>query len=113
MQITRQRVRPEVKINTAEVCPTCNGTGKINPSILLVDEIDRDLSFIIQSRPKSKLKLEVHPYIEAFLKKGILSHQMQWFQSYFKWVRIHSNSDYHLTEYRFYDGNEDEIRLNN
>ena len=26
MQITRQRVRPEVKINTSEVCPTCNGT---------------------------------------------------------------------------------------
>ncbi len=113
MQITRQRVRPEVKINTAEVCPTCNGTGKINPSILLVDEIDRDLSFIIQSRPKSKLRLEVHPYIEAFLKRGLPSHQMKWFQTYFKWVRIHPNSDYHLTEYRFYDGNEDEIRLNN
>ena len=25
MQITRQRVRPEVKINTAETCPSCKG----------------------------------------------------------------------------------------
>ena len=58
MQITRQRVRPEVKINTAEVCPSCNGTGKINPSILLVDDIQRDLDFILQSRPNSKIQLK-------------------------------------------------------
>ena len=53
MQITRQRARPEVKINTAEVCPTCSGTGKMNPSILLTDDIERDIKFILQSRPKS------------------------------------------------------------
>lgn len=112
MQITRQRVRPEVKINTAEVCPTCKGTGKINASILLIDDIERDLNFIIQSRPKSKLKLEVHPYIAAYLKRGLPSKQMQWFTEHLKWVRIQSNADNHLTEYRFYDSNEDEIRLN-
>ena len=51
MQITRQRVRPEVKINTAETCPSCKGTGKLNPTILLIDDIERDLEFIVQSRP--------------------------------------------------------------
>ncbi len=112
MQITRQRVRPEVKINTAEVCPTCNGTGKINASILIADEIERDLNFIVQSRPKSKVKLLVHPFIEAYLKKGWPSHQMKWYMSFYKWVRIHSNTDYHLTKYRFFDENDDEIRLN-
>ena len=112
MQITRQRARPEVKINTAEVCPTCNGTGKINASILVIDEIERDLNFIIQSRPKSKIKLEVHPYVEAFLKRGLPNTQLRWFREHFKWVRIQPNSDYHLTQYRFFDGNEDEIRLN-
>lgn len=112
MQITRQRARPEVKINTAEVCPTCKGTGKINASILVIDEIERDLNFIIQSRPKSKLKLEVHPYIEAFLKRGLPNTQLRWFREHFKWVRIQSNTDYHLTQYRFFDGNQDEIRLN-
>lgn len=112
MQITRQRVRPEVKINTAEVCPTCNGTGKINASILLSDEINRDLNFIMQSRPKSKLKLIVHPFVAAYLKNGFMSKQMQWFMQYYKWIRIQENSDYHLTKYHFFDNNEDEIRLN-
>lgn len=112
MQITRQRVRPEVKINTAEVCPTCNGTGKINASILLTDEIDRDLNFISQSRPKSKLKLRVHPYVAAYLKQGLPNRQMKWYMQHFKWVHIVPDSEYSLTKYRFFDDNDDEIRLN-
>ncbi len=111
MQITRQRVRPEVKINTAEVCPACNGTGKINPSILLTDDIQRDLQFILQSRPNSTLNLMVHPYVQAFLKKGLPSMQMRWYMKHFKWIKIQAKSDYQLNEYRFFDGNLDEIRL--
>lgn len=112
MQITRQRVRPEVKINTAEVCPTCNGTGKINASILVTDEIERDLMFIFQSRPKAKIKLYVHPYLEAFFKKGIPNKQMRWYWKYQKWVKILPDNDFSMLEYRFFDENEDEIRLN-
>lgn len=112
MQITRERARPEVMVNTAEMCPSCNGTGQINPTILLTDDVERDLEFIMQSRPKMPLHLRVHPYVEAYLKKGLPSRQMKWFMRYNKWVRIIPNADYHLTEYRYFDGNEDEIRLN-
>lgn len=112
MQITRQRVRPELKINTAEICPSCKGTGKINPTILLTDEVERDLSFIHQSRPKSPLSLHLHPYLAAFIKRGLPSMQMRWYFKYHKWVRIKEVSDFSMTEYKFYDENEDEIRLN-
>lgn len=112
MQITRERARPEVMVDTAEVCPTCGGTGKVNATILLTDDIERDLEFIMQSRPKSPLVLRVHPYLEAYLKKGLPSRQMRWFLKYNKWIRIMPNADYQLTDYRFYDGNDDEIRLN-
>lgn len=112
MQITRQRVRPEVKINTAEICPTCTGTGKVNPTILLTDEIERDLEFILQSRPNSKLKLHVHPYIEAYLKKGLPNSQMRWYMKHYKWIKVFSDNDYHLSQYTFFDSNDDEIRLN-
>lgn len=112
MQITRERARPEVMVNTAEMCPTCNGTGQVNATILMTDDVERDLEFIMQSRPKSPLQLRVHPFLEAFLKRGFPSRQMRWFMRYNKWVRVSPNSDYHLTEYRFFDGNDDEIRLN-
>ena len=39
IELTRQRVRPETEIKTAEVCPSCNGTGEVQASILIIDEI--------------------------------------------------------------------------
>lgn len=112
MQITRERARPEVAVDTAEVCPTCGGTGKVNATILLTDDIERDLEFIMQSRPRSPLVLRVHPYLEAYLRKGMANRQIRWFMKYNRWIRILPNADYQLTDYRFFDGNEDEIRLN-
>jgi ribonuclease G len=112
MQITRERARPEVAVNTAEMCPSCGGTGKINPTILLTDDIERDLEFIMQSRTKAPLYLRVHPYLEAYLKKGWPSRQMRWFMKYNKWIRVLPNGDYPLTDYKFFEGDGDEIRLN-
>jgi ribonuclease G len=112
MQITRQRVRPEVAINTAEVCPSCSGSGKISASSLLIDDIERDLNFILQTGNKSKITLSLHPFIYAFLKKGFPSRQMRWWMEHYKWIKLKENANYHLSEYRFFDDNEDEIRLN-
>ena len=112
LQITRERARPEVMVDTAEVCPTCSGTGKVNATILLTDDIERDLEFIMQSRPKSKLYLQVHPYLEAYIRRGLPSLQMRWWMRYHKWIRVRANADFPLSDYRFFDANEDEIRLN-
>lgn len=112
MQITRQRVREEVKIDTSETCPTCLGTGKAKPTVLVVDDIIRDLEHIISTRPKSKIKLEVHPFIFAFLKKGVPNEQWRWYMKYKKWINIKQNNDFQLLEYKFYDGLDDEVRLN-
>lgn len=114
MQITRERTRPEIILNTSEDCPTCNGTGKINPTILLTDEIERDMQFILQSRPKSDIQLLVHPYVEAYLKKGwwFKSIRWKWFFTYNKWIKITADADFHINQYRFFDTTGDEIRMN-
>jgi ribonuclease G len=111
MQITRQRVRPEVKITTAEKCPTCNGTGKINATILLTDDIERDLNFIMEARPKAKLKLKVHPYVAAYLKRGLPSLQMKWYMRHYRWLEVQADNDFPVTAYKFYDSQDDEIKL--
>ena len=111
MQITRQRVRPEVKITTAEKCPTCNGTGKVNATILLTDDIERDLNFIMEARPKAKIKLKVHPFIGAYLKRGMPSTQMKWYMKYYRWLPIEQDNDLPITTYKFYDGDGEEIKL--
>jgi ribonuclease G len=112
MQITRQRVRPEVNISTSEACPTCKGTGKVNATILLEDEVERDLNFILQSRPEAKLTLIAHPFVVAYLKKGFFrSIQVKWWREHQRWVKIVEDKDYAFNTYKFFDVNDDEIRL--
>jgi len=112
MQITRERVRPQVTIATAETCPTCNGTGKINATILVTDDINRDLDFIMRSQRPSKLTLIVHPFLHAYLRKGFFWQQITWWREHRRWVRIKADSNYPLVEYKFFDENNEEIRLN-
>ncbi len=111
MQITRQRVRPEENIETAENCPTCKGTGKIVPTILFADELDNKVKYILKDLNKKKLLLKLHPYISAYLTKGTKSIRNKWFLKYFKWVKIEENSSFSFLEYHFYDENMEEIIL--
>jgi ribonuclease G len=111
MQITRERVRPAIAISTAENCPVCDGSGKINPSILLIDNIKRDLEFVIKSQSPDKISITVHPFIYAYFKKGIWNLLMQWRKEFGKWLHLYQDNSYHMMQYKFYDDNEEEIRL--
>ena len=111
MQITRERVRQAVEISTAEVCPTCKGGGKVKATILVIDEIENNLSYMLHELDYQNLKLEVHPFVDAYLKKGIISRQWKWFWKHKKWVTIVINSNFSLMQYRFFDAQSDEIKL--
>ena len=111
VQITRQRVRPEMEIKTSEKCPCCNGTGETAATVLLVDEIENNLRYIFQQLNQKKITLHAHPFIEAYLTKGFYSVQRKWFMKYKKWVNIKKSTDYQLLEYRFFDNRGEEINL--
>lgn len=111
MQITRQRVRPEESIETAESCPTCNGSGKIVPAILFADELDGKVKYILKDLNKKKLLLKVHPYVAAYLTKGFKSFKNKWLFEYLKRVRVEANNSFSFLEYHFFDENSEEIIL--
>lgn len=111
VEITRQRVRPETDINTSETCPTCNGTGEVQASILFAEEIEMNLNFLLGDKKEKKVSLLVHPYLEAFFKKGLISKQWKWFFKYKKWVDVRGVTAYHLLEYNFLDKDNNEIAL--
>ena len=112
MQITRQRMKPEMNINTQEVCPSCNGTGKISSTLLLEDEIEKNLSYLITHK-HGNLTLVVNPIIYAYLTKGFLWTKKisQWRTKFKQKINILSNTNYHLTEFRFFDQHEEEIKI--
>ena len=78
MQITRQRVRPEMTIVTNEKCPSCQGTGETKPTILFTDELERGLSFIVDKIKTRILILNVHPFVASYLKKGLIPVYRKW-----------------------------------
>jgi len=112
IQITRQRVKPELKINTMEACPSCNGSGKIEPAELLPDEIERSLKFIIETYPNASISLRVNPLLYTYFKKGFITPQMKWYMNYKKWIKLTSDPELHITQYKFMNKFNDEIRLN-
>jgi ribonuclease G len=111
IEITRQRVRPETDINTSEMCPTCNGTGEVQASILYAEEIESNLNYLLLDRKEAHVSLLVHPYLEAYFKKGIISRQVKWFFKYKKWITVRGVTAHHLLQYSFVNKINEEIAL--
>jgi ribonuclease G len=110
-QVTRQRMRPEVNINTSETCPVCNGTGKISSTLLLEDEMEKRLHYLATHGHKS-LTLTVHPIVYSFLTKGWFSSIIKkWKRKYRIHLKAQKNTNYQLIEFRFFNEHEEEIKF--
>lgn len=111
IQITRQRVRPETNIEVFEKCPVCGGSGKITPSIFLIEKIEDNIKYLILNQNEKHLKLIVHPFIYSFLTKGIFSYKTKWFFKFKKRIKLKENNSYHFLEYNFFNKKDDEIKI--
>ncbi len=101
IQITRQRVRPEMNIKTREEDPN-QGEGEIEAPIVLVQKMTEDLKRLFKKDYK-KMTLHTHPFIAAFLTKGFPSVRTKWFMKHKKWVNIQPRDAYTYLEYHFLD----------
>ncbi len=103
MQITRQRIKPTKNISTIEKCPSCKGSGQIEASILIIDEIYNKLSFILKEKKYYSISIHVHPYIKSYLSNGFLSIRLKWIFKFKVFIYIKSFFKYHINEYYIYD----------
>ena len=109
MQITRQRVRPVAMENVSDVCPTCNGTGKIEPTVLLDKKIENQISFLTQDRGQKFIKLVVSPYVAAFLRKGLLSLRRRWEWKYKVRLEIAEDQSVGIVEVHYHDKKDNDL----
>ncbi len=111
VQITRQRVRPEMNVVTAEKCPTCGGSGEIQASILLTDQIENHVKYIVRELNMKRITLCVHPYLEAFLTRGWRSIRGKWNSKYGGKLQVKAVNAYGFLEYHFFNIDEEEIKI--
>lgn len=111
MQITRQRVRPAMAVNVEETCPTCAGTGKIKSSLLFTDALESKINTLVNKLHIKRFTLHVHPFVAAFLSKGLIPIRRQWQFRYGFGVKVISNQQLAFLQYKFYDKAGEEISM--
>ena len=109
VQITRQRVRPEMDIKTAEEIPVDEETTtEVNATILLVDEIANNLRFLLKEKDPSINHVKVHPFIHAYFK--LHRYQWKWLVEFNKWIKLEPRTAYPLMKYKFINKKNEEVR---
>jgi ribonuclease G len=99
VQITRQRVRPEMNIDTREDCPMCIGNGKIDSSLLLIDTIENKIKNLIDKSDNGKIRISTHPFIASHINKGIFSKGVRWSLKFKRIIQIVPDERLHLLQY--------------
>ena len=110
MQITRQRVRAVLDIETMETCPSCFGNGMVQPSLLFTDRLREKIDYVVNDLKIPEFTMYVHPYVDAYIKKGLLtSIYKKWRGEFGRKFKIVPNQALAYLEYRIYDKNRKEI----
>ncbi|MDE6402175.1 MAG: hypothetical protein K2K86_00020, partial [Muribaculaceae bacterium] len=111
MQITRQRVRPAMDVITTETCPSCFGKGEIQPSLLFTDVLHEKLEYLIKDLKVNNFVMYVHPFVDAYLKKGLWSTYRRWRLSLGGSWRIVADQSLAYLQYRVVDKKGVEINI--
>jgi len=111
MQITRQRVRPVIHIDIEENCPTCYGTGRTKPSILFTDQLESKIDYLVNKLKIKEFTLQVHPYVDAYISKGLVTMKWQWKRKFGKGCKVIPSQKLGFLQYKFYDKKGNEIDL--
>ena len=111
MQITRQRVRPAMDVNVEETCPTCFGKGKIKSSIIFTDQLKSKIDRLVNRIGVKTFYLHVHPYVAAYINKGLVSLKRKWQMKYGLGVHIVPSQKLAFLQYEFYDSKKQFIDM--
>ena len=110
MQITRQRVRPALDVRVNEQCPSCGGKGEVGPSILFTDTLFDKLEYMVKNLGMRDFIMYVHPFVEAYLKKGLF-HTIygSWRSKLGRCFKIMPDESMAYLQYRIVDKDRNEV----
>lgn len=109
VQITRQRVRPEMSVQILEKCPACEGTGKIRPSILIIDDIENNLAYLLREQNESNLSITVSPFVYAYIRRH--HYRWKWRRKFGKRIKVVEQKALHFLEFHIFNQEGNEIKL--
>lgn len=111
MQITRQRVRPALDLVTTEECPSCFGKGIVQPSLLFTDTLEEKIEYMVKTLKMKNFIVYVHPYVDAYLKKGIISLATKWKFAIGGGFKILPDQSLAYLQYKVIDSKHNEVDI--
>ena len=105
VEITRQRVRPARRLETKEENPD----NLVEEPITMIDALEQKFDQIVakmrQKKDKGTIFLHVHPFIHAYLTKGLWwkARYKQWSRLYGHPLKVVERDAFKMLEYRFAD----------
>ncbi|MCX6353040.1 MAG: Rne/Rng family ribonuclease [Bacteroidetes bacterium] len=101
MQITRQRVRPEINMEASEPCEVCNGTGVVPKGVPINEELENRITQMIMEKGLKRLTVKLNPLLQAYFTKGIISRRLKWLLDYRCNVKLIAVEGMLLNQYEF------------
>ena len=89
-----------MNIQTREENP--DGSGSVEAPILIIDDIENKLELISTQEKDKNIFLHTHPFIAAYLTKGIFnSIRRRWSKKYKKNLKVVPRDSFKFLEYEF------------
>jgi ribonuclease G len=106
VEITRQRVRPEMNIPTREENPD----ALVESPIAHLNKIEQEFERLALLKAHKTIELHTHPFIHAYLTIGFFKTlRRKWQSKYGQKLKVTPRDAYKMLEYHFYDDAENEI----
>lgn len=110
MQITRQRVRQEMNIDTSEECPGCGGTKRSGATLLIIDEMENNIRLVKEKFGLKKIKVITHPFIESHINRGFFcSIRKKWQKKLKCRISVKPLHSLNLFDYKLFTVDNEEI----
>jgi ribonuclease G len=81
----------------------------VQAAILIIDEIENALNYLHTEKDMSGLMVCVHPFIHAYLTKGLPSIQQKWWWRWRKWVKVKPEGAQQFLAFSVKDGQGNEV----
>lgn len=107
MEITRQRVRSQITLED-DGGKELDHAVKVAPDVIL-DNIEKEISTLRDNNQSisNKYRLSVHPFVAAYIQKGVIPLKWKWFFQSKIWIDIDEDASLGLSE--FYIINKERI----
>lgn len=103
MQITRQRVRPVMEVLNKEECPTCHGSGKVEPIVQIVDIIENKIRYFLSKTKYYRVDIYLHPLLYSYFSLGTFSKRFRWGMKYWKSITLYIDYECPLDNFKIYN----------